>query len=215
MNITTTAFKRFLKESRISLYHVSNTTNTNANTNINTNADRRIDNGNNNDQEPHRLASEIVIFYQTQEIERFRVQNGSLRFINDRRQEVIVDQRSIIATKDWIIDNRNQILASKDRMIDNRDQIIAEQDRIIAIHQQVDIEQTELINSLRGMVRSSLKLTDDHIRVKDEWIIAQREEMYRFRNVNLFYYVLAVALLVILFLPDVIEYLCSGWYSES
>ena len=178
MNITTTAFKHFLKESLISPCHVNTNTNANANA-INS----RSDNGS-NDHEPHRLASEIVIFYQTQEIERFRVQNVSLRFINDLRQKVIVDQHSIIANKDQIINN----------------------------HQEIDAYHTELIELLRGTIRNNSEFIDaqgDLLRNKCQLIDAQRENMYRLRN---HWYILVLIFTILPFLLRVdgtVDILCQ------
>ena len=104
--------------------------------------------------EPHRLASELIILYQTQELEhlrvtntsktqesrRLRLQNTNLLFVRGLQEEVIDDQRDII------VDQRD-IVNMKDQIINNsRDTIDTLRDRIRIQEQMIQLYKTSMFS---------------------------------------------------------------------
>ena len=95
--------------------------------------------------EPHRLASELIIFYQTQELEhlrvtntgktqenkRLRLQNTNLLFVRGLQEEVIDDQRDIIVDQRDIVNMKHQVINNSRDMIDTLRDRIGIQEQII------------------------------------------------------------------------------------
>ncbi|OEU16423.1 hypothetical protein FRACYDRAFT_239017 [Fragilariopsis cylindrus CCMP1102] len=100
--------------------------------------------------EPHRLASELIIFYQTQELEhlrvtntgktqenkRLRLQNTNLLFVRGLQEEVIDNRGDIIDTLRDRIRIREQIVNNSRDMIDTL------RDRIRIQEQMVQLDKT-------------------------------------------------------------------------
>jgi hypothetical protein len=104
--------------------------------------------------EPHRLASELIIFYQTQELEhlrvtntgktqenkRLRLQNTNLLFVRGLQEEVIDNRGDIIDTLRDRIRIREQIIN------DSRDMIDTLNDRIRIQEQMVQLDKTSMFH---------------------------------------------------------------------
>ena len=102
--------------------------------------------------EPHRLASELIIFYQTQELEhlrvtntgktqenkRLRLQNTNLLFVRGLQEEVIDDQRDIIVDQRDIVNMKHQVINN------GRDIIDTLRDRIRIQEQMVQLYKTSM-----------------------------------------------------------------------
>lgn len=98
--------------------------------------------------EPHRLASELIIFYQTQELEhlrvtntgktqenkRLRLQNTNLLFVRGLQEEVIDDQRDIIVDQRDIVNMKHQVINNGRDMIDTLRDRIRIQEQIVQLY---------------------------------------------------------------------------------
>ena len=98
--------------------------------------------------EPHRLASELIIFYQTQELEhlrvtntgktqenkRLRLQNTNLLFVRGLQEEVIDDQRDIIVDQRDIVNMKHQVINNGRDMIDTLRDGIRIQEQIVQLY---------------------------------------------------------------------------------
>ena len=98
--------------------------------------------------EPHRLASELIIFYQTQELEhlrvtntgktqenkRLRLQNTNLLFVRGLQEEVIDDQRDIIVDQRDIVNMKHQVINNSRDMIDTLRDRIRIQEQIVQLY---------------------------------------------------------------------------------
>ena len=98
--------------------------------------------------EPHRLASELIIFYQTQELEhlrvtntgktqenkRLRLQNTNLLFVRGLQEEVIDDQRDIIVDQRDIVNMKHQVINNSRDMIDTLRDRIRIQEQMVQLY---------------------------------------------------------------------------------
>lgn len=98
--------------------------------------------------EPHRLASELIIFYQTQELEhlrvtntgktqenkRLRLQNTNLLFVRGLQEEVIDDQRDIIVDQRDIVNMKHQVINNGRDMIDTLRDRIRIQEQMVQLY---------------------------------------------------------------------------------
>ena len=98
--------------------------------------------------EPHRLASELIIFYQTQELEhlrvtntgktqenkRLRLQNTNLLFVRGLQEEVIDDQRDIIVDQRDIVNMKHQVINNGRDIIDTLRDRIRIQEQMVQLH---------------------------------------------------------------------------------
>lgn len=98
--------------------------------------------------EPHRLASELIIFYQTQELEhlrvtntgktqenkRLRLQNTNLLFVRGLQEEVIDDQRDIIVDQRDIVNMKHQVINNSRDMIDTLGDRIRIQEQMVQLY---------------------------------------------------------------------------------
>ena len=98
--------------------------------------------------EPHRLASELIIFYQTQELEhlrvtntgktqenkRLRLQNTNLLFVRGLQEEVIDDQRDIIVDQRDIVNMKHQVINNGRDIIDTLRDRIRIQEQIVQLY---------------------------------------------------------------------------------
>jgi hypothetical protein len=167
MKVTAEGFNTFLEEATL-IPPSRDNDNNEGNTNATTNVER-----NKNNLEPRRIASELIIFYQTQQIERLRDENNNLvvqgivveamlevlaenlnelHGINQTQRNTIDDQQGTIQLQRNIIDRQTAItngdktiINKQEQMIESGKQIINKQDQFIENDQFIINKQKQLI----------------------------------------------------------------------
>jgi hypothetical protein len=171
MKVTAEAFNTFLEKVALIPPDSANDTNTNAYDSAYAYAYATT-----NDLEPRRVASELIIFYQTQQIEHLRDEHNNLvvqgvvleamlevltenfleqRGTNQTQRATIDDQQGDIQLQRNIIDRQSaitngyqKVINKQERIIESGEQIINKQDQFIERDQLIINKQEQLIIEL-------------------------------------------------------------------